>query len=504
VIEYTSENIEKPADWPINAREAYISMVLKATKEFREKPNHKNKEILVSLVSHVDLNEKSNLGLHRVTEYEVSILNSLYLYAIFMCFYDLKVFLYEQIANTALLQKIACQALDIEFKIKEYDFLHPSLHLFYLIYANFNLEKTRSFPEQLIYEINLIIESSSPEQLPECSWILNNLLIDLSWFPSAKIFSILTWTRQELQNVLELQANLITLTKQNPLISPLKGVLMITISNWILKSRNNYNEEPLIKYLSDSINLNEIWMQDIKYLNDKREQVVIKELYNSQDWIEFEWAKKIDLTPFGKTYVSSFSKGSSNTKMQKKYGKNVYGYKSDRIRADIAPIRLMENGHPQFDHVICYDIIYDIHDAKDEINFLSGIINLYDITDEDKTVFLNEIIHYWILSFKDKKWQHERERRYQIIMNSDFDYIELTTNERYLKIKSMLFAFPDFISKKNNQKGRLQENLMLKREAISIKPYTFCDDCLHADYDNSDEGRCSICGSNKIHMIEKK
>jgi len=510
-----NENIEIPSDWPANAREARISNILNAMENFREFPTYENKEILVSLVSQVDLNEKSNLGLFRVTEYEIFILNKLYLAASAMHFYELKIFLYGLIADTALNKKMICyivnenkeyEKFDDKYKkleIEEYRFLYPPLRLFYQIYANFNFEKTCSFPDQLIHEMNLIIKNAPLEKLQDCSWALNNLLIDLSWFPSAKLFSILTWTRQEIQNVFSLQINLITLTKQNPLTSPLKGVLMITISNWILKSRNNHNDEPLIKYLSNSINLNEIWMQEIRYLNDDREQTVIKELYQNEDWIKFGWAKKIDLAPVRKTYVSSFSKGSINSKMQSKYGKDAYGYKSDRIRAVLAPIILMKNNSPDFGHVICYDIIYDIPDAKDEINFLSEIINLYDITDEDKKSFLTEIIQYWILSFKDKEWQHEKERRYQIFMYPEEDYIELTMDEKYLKMKCLLFAFPDFVSKNNSKKEHLKQNLMLKRNALSVKPYVFCDDCLQANYDNLKK-KCPVCGSNKIHTIERK
>jgi hypothetical protein len=497
VSENINENIEKPSDWPANGREVHISKILKAVEIFEKEPNYKNKEILISLVSPVDLNENNGLGLFRVTEYEVSIINELYLKATALCFYDLKVFLYEQIADTARSKKMAYLMIGGDLNIKEYEFLYPPLYLFYLTYANFNLEKERTFPEQLIHEIKLLIKGASSEKLQNYSWMLNNLLIDLSWFPSAKMLHILTWNRQELKNVFTLQISLITLTKQNPLTRPLKGVLMITISNWILKSRNNYNDEPLIKYVSDSINLDEIWMKEIKYLNDKREQTVIKELYKNEDWIKFDWAKKIDLTPRRKTYVSSFSKGSINAEMQDGYGNNVYGYKSDRIRAAIAPIILMKNKYPQFGHVICYDIVYNINDAKDELNSLSEIIDLYDITDENKNTFLNEIIQYWILSFKDKEWQHEKERRYQIMLYPELDYIELTTDEIHLKLKSSLFAFPDFISKNNNNKKRLEQNLMYKRKAISSKPYVFCKDCLHADYDNSGK-KCLICGSTRV------
>jgi len=507
------ETVDKPTEWPANAREARLSNILDTVKRFIEKPNYKNKEILISLVSQVDLNEGNHLGLHRVTEYEVAIINELYELAMYMMFYDLKVFLYQQIAYTSQQQKMAYQitrgsGIIESLEIKAYDLLYPPLALFYQIYANFNIGKTRSFPDQLIHEINSMKNNLSSEMLQRLSWMLNTLLIDLSWFPSAKISGFLKLTRQDLEKVFALQANLIKLTNQSPLVRPLKGVLCIIISNWILKSRNGYNEDFLIKYLPDSINLNEIWMQEIKYLNDKREQTLIKELYKIKNWIKFEWARKVDLAQIRKTYVSSFSKSPINPEMQKEYGKNIYGYKSDRIRYIIAPINLVNNKVPQFGHVICYDIIYDINEAKEEINFLCKIINLYNITPEEKNAFLNELIQYWILSFKDKKWEYEKERRYQVFIDPNYDYIELNTYKKYLKIKNSLFALPDFISKDNSNKNILKLNRKFKLKALSRKPYIFCDDCLNTDYDNlysfDKKKKCYFCGSDKVQKIEIK
>jgi hypothetical protein len=144
-----TEVVDKPIDWPVNGREARLSMILDSVKRFIESPNYKNKEILISLVSQVDLNEDNPLGQHRVTEYEVAVINELYEAAMYMLFYDLKVFLYQQIAYTARQQKMAYQIGIIEsLAIKAYDCLYPPLILFYQIYANFNIEKTRSFPDQ--------------------------------------------------------------------------------------------------------------------------------------------------------------------------------------------------------------------------------------------------------------------------------------------------------------------------------------------------------------------
>mgnify|MGYP004539505987 CR=1 FL=1 len=39
---------------------------------------------------------------------------------------------------------------------------------------------------------------------------------------------------------------------------------------------------------------------------------------------------------------------------------------------------------------------------------------MFDLSDNSKKMFLQEILQYWILSVKDSKWKAERERRYVI------------------------------------------------------------------------------------------
>lgn len=59
--------------------------------------------------------------------------------------------------------------------------------------------------------------------------------------------------RDELKKLFALEARLIELNKQSPVVRPLKGVLMTQLSNFILKSRNNYNEDYICKYLSEDV-----------------------------------------------------------------------------------------------------------------------------------------------------------------------------------------------------------------------------------------------------------
>ena len=76
---YDEKTAEKPEKWPANAREQILDTLCECVEEFRKNPSYKTREVLLSLTCEHDLNLNENSGLVRVTEYEVGILNFLYL-----------------------------------------------------------------------------------------------------------------------------------------------------------------------------------------------------------------------------------------------------------------------------------------------------------------------------------------------------------------------------------------------------------------------------------------
>ena len=112
--------------------------------------------------------------------------------------------------------------------------------------------------------------------------------------------------------------------------------------------------------------------------------------------------------------------------MQDGYGECLYGYKNDRIVDLIGPIGLYTltkkadadadlpdtMKRPYIAQVITFDVLYDIEEAKTELQYLFSVIDMFDLSDNNKKMFLQEILQYWILSVKDSKWKAERERRY--------------------------------------------------------------------------------------------
>ncbi len=280
----------------------------------------------------------------------------------------------------------------------------------------------------------------------------------------------------------------------------------------MLKSRNNYNVNLLYKCISTdscfkALTNHEIWMQKIEYLNDKRENKVIKELFEDKTWIKYEWARNVEFNCLPNSYVCSYSKASPNSEMKDEYGSNVFGYKSDRISDVLAPIVLIK-GRPFLDQVACYDILYNQDEAKKEINYLCDLINIFEITKDEKNEFLNDILIYWYLSIKDEKWVDEQERRYQLFIFDYKDYKDLSIDDRFLKIKSSVYLLPDFIFSNDSLKYEIELFRKDKLNSIAMNDYIYCHNCLQSDFDSAktygigESACCSICGSTDIELIE--
>lgn len=159
---------------------------------------------------------------------------------------------------------------------------------------------------------------------------------------------------------------------------------------------------------------------------------------------------------------------------------------------------------PYIAQVITFDVLYDIEEAKTELQYLFSVIDMFDLSDNNKKMFLQEILQYWILSVKDSKWKAERERRYVIFLYDDYEYIETELDDTFLKVKTSLFITPDFIIGKNPSKWEIMRQLAAKRKALFSKEYLFCENCLMQDHDvaiHEKPEKCPICGSKNIRMI---
>ena len=202
------------------------------------------------------------------------------------------------------------------------------------------------------------------------------------------------------------------------------------------------------------------------------------------------------------------------------YGNCIYGYKNDRIYDLIGPLMLQtlqkkpgadkdlpeKKIVPAVSQVIAFDVIYDRDEAKKELTYLFKVIDLFDMTDDEKHIFLQDILQYWILTVKDSKWKDERERRYVLFLYDGYNYFETVVEGDFLKEKTSLFLLPDFIMGDNPVKQIIQREMEAKQKGTMAREYLHCRDCLLQDYDSVYDGacvskKCPVCGSGNIEII---
>lgn len=534
-MEYT--NLEKkfmstkPNDWPRNGREAKLELIAEKIGEFELHPSYRSRELLLAIVCDNDANQYSSFGEMRVTEFEAELINIIYFKAERLQINSIKIYLYDLITETTRLQKIMSwcnpvlgEEIGDAYRIKPYEeILFLQMRLYHYAYQKYTIEKKADFASQLIEIIeNSLNEVPQGEDIGGLAYAFFALLTDMSYMRGNAKEKLWEFTRDDLYKLVSLEARLLKLWGKNILQKPVKGMMKIQISNYILKSRNGYNEDYICKYMSRNVaeasaSNHEIWMKEIEKLNDVREQKVIPELFDDTAWIPYKWAKDFDFTPPRRYFVSSFSKTINNAVMQKNYGECIYGYKNDRIVDLIGPIGMQKFfkkkdgvspeeviNIPFVSQVIAFDVIYDKEEAKSELMYLLSVIDLFDLSDEQKHLFMEELLQYWILSVKDFKWHKERERRYVIFMYNDYEYLETTIEDDFLKVGTSLFLLPDFILGNNPVREEIRFQVENKQKALMSKEYFHCKNCLMQDYDVAVYKMpevCPICGSKQIEMI---
>lgn len=520
------DKIEKPEDWPVNETEVQLDNISNQMEKFIENPTNRNREVLISLVSKYDLNQSNMRGLFRTTKYEIALINTLFIQGMMTNCRSLITYLYDLVGRKTRLQKMTAymaEVTDISIEVKYFDGLIGGLNFYYITYQNFTVDKDKSYAEKIVEFIETVLDETKIGHLDEnAEEIIDSLthayiefLNDISYIRSIKCNRIWAFDREEIYKLYSLAAKLLKMTNYSVMKRPIRGVMMTSISNYILKSRYDYNEDYVCKYVSPevaykSVLNQQIWMSIIENLNDDRELKVVPELFENTNWINYKWVENIDFTPIRKYYVSSFSKSINSKKMRDMYGSCTYGYKDDRVAELIAPIMMkkLSNGNeiPIFAQVISFDVLYDKEIAKEELNYLCSIIDLFDLSGNEKEEFLQDILQYWILSVKDESWEYEREHRYVIFMYDEYQYKCCDiTDKNFLKTETTIFLLPDFILGKNPMKDYLKKMVNNKLEVLSVQPYLFCEDCFGRDYDAvigvNKVSVCPVCGSKKVKTI---
>jgi len=511
-IVITSEN-DKPEDYPANSREARIESIYNLLTKIPKDPNYKIKEVLSGICVETDLNEKDSTGVMRLTTYEISLINSIYLISSQLHAEFIKIYLYKEMISLERQFRMGNQ-MKRQYGIPEDNEMDtiaeliPMLKLFYVFYSDYKYYNSRSFIDQIISTYNSFLNGVDNEEvILERSRNIISMFVDLSYVDSYKTFPTIKLDRNEMYKMFQFVSTVIKNTNQDPSKRPLLGALCLLISNFILKSRNEYNKEYLYKCLSDNVLESaldnfQVWMNKTSNLNDKREGKVFIDLFSNKSWIKVDWAKKAKIID-RKSYVSSFVKSMPTEKIKQRYGGNLLGYKNDKIASVLAPFTVEKTHGLSLGHIVIYDIIYSRIEAKEELNYLFQVINLFGTSDENKIKILEAILPYWRYSFKDSKWKEENERRYEILYFDTLNYLETEENNGYFKIKTSLLNFPDMAFVKNN-KNILMNRRTEKLSHTTRKEYLFCENCLSSDFDNIRSNECNVCGSKSVIIMNKK
>lgn len=530
--------IEKPSDWPLNACEDLLERIQKSVSSLIDNPGFETREVLVSLLNAHDFNQQSVYGEDRISDYEVAVLNSLFEKSMIMCLPSLRCFLYSFIGLRTRMQKMLhlmsktipelVEVLPLDVNAYEKG-LFPTLFIYYKVYQHYTVRKEHSFSEELcLFAEEQIKQNDSGEdykkRLDVFERCFTTIIHDISFSRGNKTEDIWKFGREELLEILTVQAKILNILKKNPAERPLRTILMAEIGNYILRSRNEYAAGYIYKYISKEVAFNsfmnnEIWMSSIEKLNDSREGAVVKEVLADDSWDKVVWFDNtISFEKKRLYYVSSFSKSGKEERMLREYGPVVLGYKNDRIGDLISPIRKYisnqktdncgSKSFPMFSTVIAFDVLYDREKLKEELRFLFQAIDLFSMSVLDKNSFLENIIQYWMLSAKDEKWAYEKERRYVLFLYEENVYFETKIESNYLKEKSSLLLIPDFVLGNHCFKADIRKNIEIKRKALSCQPYLYCNNCFYWDYDLAhktitERSKCPVCGSTAI-CIENK
>ena len=157
-------------------------------EEFKKNPSYKTREVLLSLTCEHDLNLNDNFGLVRVTEYEVGILNFLYLVGNAYQISSLKTYIYNIITQVTRLQKITswfkpvinCEEEDTYRVIPYEQGLMFPLRLYHIAYQKFTIEKDKSFAEQLMEIVEETLESCQTEdEINTLTHSYTSMLLDI-------------------------------------------------------------------------------------------------------------------------------------------------------------------------------------------------------------------------------------------------------------------------------------------------------------------------------------
>lgn len=98
----------------------------------------------------------------------------------------------------------------------------------------FRWDKDKTFAECLIQNMWDLYKTVTDEEANDIFRMFNILVYDLSFNNSTYLLSIAEFSREEIIEIFNIQSKYANRLKINPLNRPLKGVMCISVANWLL------------------------------------------------------------------------------------------------------------------------------------------------------------------------------------------------------------------------------------------------------------------------------
>lgn len=469
----------KPNDWPCNAKETLLDNVLTLLNRFIQHPTNASKEQMIRYFTRNSMDSISSMGLLRCSIYEAMVINQIYVNSCTIVFRTGIFFVFQYMRHFVITMRCTRLCLNLFDYPEQLDFdaflkyLIDPVRYFSYAYNYFRSNGKRSFWGECSEFIKCIgLDDARLDENQKIAGFIGTIdfLMALLINPYSDDMEFSIPNIKDIESVLK-EINLIAakISVNINQIAPIKSKLILLLTQAVFKLRDKNKINILykcfpIKDVKSIIKTNEVWIHSTDKLNDKREGNIYKEIFNHKDWIKYDWARKVKAgVPFSKRYLCSFSKIVPDSKMKKRYGKEIIGISSDVFAESISPIRMRES-LPTFSLVTCYDIIYSPEEAKKEMNILFSFIDILFNNNEDKLLFFDSISPYFIFSYKDKKWSNEEERRFDITLFENHPLCLCRQEDSFLKIESTGYSYPDYVSEDNKMFDILEKHRKEKEQ----------------------------------------
>lgn len=546
MAKWITEDIpDMPEDWPtFNLREVKINSVWQNVRSYYEDPNPVARDIMVRSAFCLERADLPSVGpKYRISVYEAEMARRIY--AAGCCFnsFALKMFVYHVIMEwidqdryiEECNKRLSIDRMIVTESRKRKIYLPWQLQLFYGAYREYCEDWAKRRFAVILLEVckRELKQRQSQDELFKLEHAIVSLLYDISGNLCTDRDVCFAMNREEIARFIEFEAEVLRKRKLSIMERPLKGTLMIQLSNLILKSRCTGSPHRVYKYVScenlkSSVANRQIWINDTRNLNDKFEGKVAQEVVDAAIIGAPKWVKRCKIRYHKKFYVGCYSKDLKTEELGARYGECVLGYYGDRLVDYLGPVYWHEEkvftkggvvieAYPVFSQVYVVDVIYDVDEAKKELQYLIWCIDKLGQTDVEKRQFYSEILQYWKYSFKDavhrveprEEWIKECERRYIIHYYNEYEYrgVIVDKKDSKLKFETMAVIAPDFIMDCSSTSIRevIAKNLNSLYECTSIPHYYVCNNCLAKVVCAAGfKGRCRECGSASVTKYMSK